>query len=426
MIYLLIAAGIGVIAVIYVGIYLFTSIGKNATRLAITEATPVVSSPEFLVNLATTVNGSLIPFVNEYCTVLYKNEDYRDNLLNDIANASKSISLLTYVWDFDESTEEIFSALIAAVERGVTVRLLIDAMGSYISASKRHELEAAGISIALFRPFEAGKLTTYNARVHRRAYIFDGQIGYFGGSALTKHWLESSIENDFVYDDVMYRVAGTALMPIASAFGELWPAYRHTVAQDLLTSEAIDQSQGAPNAVSLIHVPQTEVHPLTYYLWYSCMCAKDSIMIVNPYFVPGKALTELLCSKARAGVAVTIITQGSDELRFVQYAARSYYSKLMAAGVKIIEHKRPHLHAKFTIIDAHFSICGSANFDIRSQRINSEFVIGIQSDELAATHLQIVESYQNDLKTIDPEIWSQRSWYSRLMEKVFMAVSEQL
>jgi len=423
---ILLALGIiGFFALVSAILYLFTSFGKNVTTLATLDKTPAVTTQAFLANIATSCGGSLLHFPTDSCQILNDNTTYFKTLLADIRQAKTSIVLLTYVWKSDEYSAELFDSLCAAAQRQVVVRLLVDAEGGTISAKTITKLREAGVEIYFFRPFEIGKLSLYISRVHRRAFLIDGTIGYFGGMSLSKRWFKTALDKDYVYTDIMYRTTGEAVAPIASTFGELWSAYSGTIAQDLVSPDTF-LNRRQSNAFSLSHSPRQDVHPLTYAFWYAIMCAKEEIIIVNPYFIPGKAIAKILCQKAQAGVRVKIITQGTSETRLVQASCRSYYQQLLTAGVEIYEHQQKHLHTKVLVVDSYFTIAGSANLDLRSQRINLEFIIGIQSAEFATKHLEIITSYQTDLKQINRRDWVNRPWYRKLIQHTLHLFSEQL
>lgn len=330
---------------------------------------------------------------------------------------------MTFKWSSDEGTAEIYDALAAAHDRGVTVRLLVDAYGNSMTKKQIETLRGRGIRIELFRPFEIGKLLLYYARAHSRAYLFDGKIGYFGGAALTKHWLADDLQNDFTYTDTMYRVTGEGVESIAAMFGKVWTNYAHMIAPGLYQPAELRGTEC--NAFSLIHTPQNDIHALTTAFWYSCAAATESITIVTPYFVPGKTLSTILKEKAEAGVSVRIITQGSFEFTAVQYAIRSYYDDLLAAGAEIFEYKKPHLHTKLLIIDDYFTICGSANCDIRSQRLNLELIFGVQSKAFAKRNLSIVDSYEPQLHSITLEDRQSTSIVKKGVERMMRMGSEQ-
>ena len=128
-------------------------------------------------------------------------------------------------------------------------------------------------------------------------------------------------------------------------------------------------------------------------LWYSLLCARDEIIICTPYFVPGRRIMNVLVRQAKAGVKVKVLTQGTDELWFVRDTARQYYDELLAAGAEVFEYTQPHLHTKLVVIDKAWTLFGSANVDIRSQRINHENILCIQDKAIADKNLQVIKNY---------------------------------
>lgn len=420
---LAIFGAIGIVATITVFSILFTSIGKNVSTMEAAETPPPVTTDQFLSNIATTTGGNRCFLNTDNTEVLTRNDKFLEQLLEDIRQTHSTIAIMTYVWAYDDATKSIFDELKSAVARGVKVYLLIDSQGSTIKSAKIKELKQSGISIQLFRPFEVGKLTLFHSRTHRRAYIFDGDTAYFGGSAMTKRWLRQSLNNDFTYQDVMYRVKGEVVERIAGAFGEIWSTYANTVAENIYVHKGVRAPES--NAFTLIHSPRSDIHPLTSALWYSCAAAREEIVVITPYFVPGHALSTILCEQARAGIKVTLVTQGTAESKLVQYAARSYYDQLLEAGVRIYEHTKPHMHAKVLLIDNCFTLCGSANVDTRSQRINLEFVAGVQSTDFAEENKKLLADYEPFLEEITTEKRASVPFYKKWIEKSSHLVSEQ-
>jgi cardiolipin synthase len=100
--------------------------------------------------------------------------------------------------------------------------------------------------------------------------------------------------------------------------------------------------------------------------------ARKELVISTPYFVPGETVCEALTSAAQSGVAVTLIVPRRNDSRFVSNASRSYYPRLIAAGVKIAEYNGGLLHSKTLTIDGTTTFLGSSNMDIRSFDLNFE------------------------------------------------------
>jgi cardiolipin synthase A/B len=416
---------VGVLATISLLLFLFSSIGKNVHPLQVTESVPRVNTDQFLENLASIAGASRHHVNPDEIEIIAKNEEFRARLLATIEASTVSIAITTYVWKPDEATYEVFSALRRAVARGVSVYLLIDGMGSSLGRRDIVALEEAGVRVSIFRALRLGKIIASFARTHRRVYLFDGELVFMGGAALAQTWLRENPPTRYRYFDVMYVLRGAIVRTIAGSFVTLWSANSTIVPQLFSPVPAPPPTLDRPNALYLAHAPQFDVHPLTYCYWYTIMAARKEMYLISPYFVPGHVLAELLIKKARAGVRVTILTQGTSELWYVQATARSYYLDFLSAGVRIFEYQKSHLHTKLSLYDGVLSIVGSANLDIRSQRLNYENVLVVQSKQFAARNEALLSEYLCDAVELRAEDWARRPFWLGLYERAMRQFSEQ-
>ena len=79
---------------------------------------------------------------------------------------------------------------------------------------------------------------------------------------------------------------------------------------------------------------------------------------------------------------------------FVYWASHSYVEELLDSGVKAYTYDNGFLHAKTIVIDGAVASVGSANWDIRSFRLNFE-TNALMYDERVAGELK--QAYLNDL-----------------------------
>jgi cardiolipin synthase len=121
-----------------------------------------------------------------------------------------------------------------------------------------------------------------------------------------------------------------------------------------------------------------------HFIWLSIMAAQHSIHIENPYLVPNKAIVAALKLKAEQGLDVELVVPGAhtDSL-YTKWASQSFYTSLLASGVKIYEYQPSRIHAKMMTMDGVWSIVGSANLDNRSSEINLEAIMGIHDPQFA-------------------------------------------
>ena len=77
-------------------------------------------------------------------------------------------------------------------------------------------------------------------------------------------------------------------------------------------------------------------------------------------------MVSALCLAAKSGVDVRIITPHQYDKFWVHFTTRSYYNKLIRAGVRIYEYTPGFIHAKSYVADDKTAVIGTVNLDYRS------------------------------------------------------------
>ena len=121
--------------------------------------------------------------------------------------------------------------------------------------------------------------------------------------------------------------------------------------------------------------------------------ARRELVITTPYFVPDESMLNALCSAAYRGVNTTIVFPARNDSWVVAAASRSYYSDLMAAGVKVYEFSKGLLHSKTMTLDGEVVLIGSANMDRRSFELNYENNMLFYDTDLTAEVRQRQQDY---------------------------------
>lgn len=316
-------------------------------------------------------------------------------LLEDIAKAKTHIHLQYYIYAPDTSGQALRDALIAAVKRGVTVRLLLDAIGS--AKAKRRwfaEFTAAGGQLAWFHPMRFGQVWMrpwVNLRTHRKLVIIDGSLGYIGGMNITDEQDESV--NEEAYRDLHLRITGPVVRQMQVMFAEDWA---YATQRDDFLPEIIEQTPqleaGDIHAQIIGSGPDCPWEAIHRAHVSAIHAATERVWLATPYFVPGEAAKMALTSAAFAGLDVRLLVPQMSDSRLVTYAARSYYGDLLKAGVKIYEYGPRMLHTKALLVDDTLAIIGSANFDHRSFRLNFEASMQFLDAGIAAELAEHLES----------------------------------
>ena len=348
-----------------------------------------------------------------------------------ITAAADHINMETYILDDDEVGQRFAQALIAKQQQGVQVNLIHDSVGTFDTpAAFFQQLTDSGIHVLEFNPVNpmtTRKEWALNQRDHRKLLIVDGSTAFLGGINISSVYSGGSFSKSLrikpdngpdgrmAWRDTDLQLRG----PVVAEFQKLFIA-------------AWESQQGKPLAeknyfpppkavgrevVRAIGSSPEEPFSLIYATLLSAISsAETSVHLTNAYFVPDPQLLAALEDAARRGVGVTLILPGKTDSWLVFHAGRSYYERLLRAGVRIFERRGVILHSKTALIDGVWATVGSTNLDWRSFLHNHELnavVLG------SAFGKQVQAMFARDLAMSDEitlEKWRKRGLNLRLKE----------
>jgi cardiolipin synthase len=307
-------------------------------------------------------------------------------MLAAIESANKSISLVSYIFDNDPSGNQFIDALCRAIgERGVDVRVLVDAAGTrYSWPPITHKLRHAKIPFARFLPsslLQPWRVATINLRNHRKILVVDGQIAFTGGMNI-RHGNVLASKPKSPVQDLHFRVEGPVVTRLQEAFVNDWA---------FTTGEILDGKKWFPelnesgNVIARVIAdgPDADFDKLRWTLLAALAEAQTSVQIVTPYFLPDQTIVSALNLAALRGVRVDIILPSKNNLPFVHWASRSLWWQVLQRGCHIWLTPPPFDHSKLMIVDSHWVFLGSANWDARSLRLNFELNVECYGREFA-------------------------------------------
>ena len=312
-------------------------------------------------------------------------------MLAAIAQAKRTITLATYIFDRDRIGRQFVEALGAAVLRGVKVRVLIDGVGAtYRWPTVRRLLQRAGVPVAFFLPtLVPWRLHYTNLRNHRKLLIVDGETAFTGGMNIREGNMEDSRSSRAIRD-VHYRVCGPVVAQLQEIFVIDW---RFTTGEMLSGPDWFHCSvpRGEIAARCVADGPDEDLDRVRKLLHGAISVARESIAIVTPYFLPDDALITALNVAALRGVKVDIFIPERGNLRFVQWASTAQLWQVLEHGARVWLTPPPFDHAKLMLVDAEWALVGSTNWDPRSLRLNFEVNVELYSQALAAELHQLIE-----------------------------------
>ncbi|MEX2172901.1 MAG: cardiolipin synthase [Pirellulaceae bacterium] len=329
-----------------------------------------------------------------------------DAMFAAIDAAEKSIGLLTYIFDNDPLGRQFVQALARAQQRGVQVRVLIDSVGArYTWPSIAHALRQAGIPCATFLPtLIPGKLHYTNLRNHRKIMVVDGRIGFTGGINIRAGHLCEPGEKHPV-EDLHFRFAG----PVVAHLRETLIADWEFSAGEVLEGPAwLPRLEPCGESIcrGIADGPDSQHDQIRLTMLGAIGCARHSVEIVTPYFLPEQPMIAALNVAAMRGVAVHILLPSQGNLALVQWASTAQLWQVLERGCRIWLSPKPFDHTKIMLVDGVWSFVGSANWDARSLRLNFEFNVESYDRNLAGQLAHIVHrkratSRETSLQEVD-------------------------
>jgi len=300
-----------------------------------------------------------------------------------IEGARSTIAMASYIFRADATGTAFIDALIGATRRGLDVRVLIDGIGGgYFLSPAYHRLRRAGVPVARFLHSPLPwRMPFLNLRNHRKLLAVDGRIAFSGGlnigaENLTHH------PSSWTVLDTHFEVRGPVVAQLTDAFADDWLFTTH---EQLAGDRWFPVAEPAGDAVARVVTsgPDQDLEKIEVLILAAIGCARTSIRVMTPYFLPDDRIITALGVACLRGVQVDVILPEHSNHPTVDWAARVQIEPFLAAGGRVWTHPRPFDHSKLMTIDGIWCLIGSANWDIRSFRLNFELDIEVYQPDLA-------------------------------------------
>jgi cardiolipin synthase A/B len=308
-------------------------------------------------------------------TPLINGEEAYPAMLAAISRARESINISSYIFDADGIGAAFVTHLIEAAERGVEVRVMIDALGEkYSRVSPHGAFRDTRVRLEHYLPLRHGAYI--NLRNHRKLLIIDGREAFSGGMNISDRHLTVSTPTATAVRDMHFCIQGPVVTDLQRAFLEDWFFVTGERLDNPLFFPVIEQC-GNALVRCISDGPDKDFRKLEQIIMGALSCAKQQVSIMSPYFIPDRPMTSALITTALRGVNVRIVLPGLNNLPFVHWASRSILWELLASGIKVFYQPAPFVHTKLMLVDQIWSMVGSANIDARSLRLNFELNMSI-------------------------------------------------
>ena len=359
------------------------------------------------------LNTSIMAESNSTFNWLCTGNEVFPAMLAAIDAAKESVCLEIYIYQDSPLGIRFREALVRACKRGASVRVLVDAVGSYFLPGKFWDpLRSAGGEIRQFNPVTLKRLIIRN---HRKLLVCDGRVAFVGGFNIATEYEGDGVISGWC--DVGLKIEGALVAQLESSFDEMFERaeFRHKRFMRWRKSHA-KKVVALPKEQLLFSGPGRGRNPFKRALHRDLQDAKNVQMIIA-CFLPTWRLRRELMRVARRGGKVQLILAGKSDVLLSLLAARSLYRRLLNGNIEIYEYQPQILHAKLIVVDD-IVYLGSANLDTRSLRINYELMIRFEDAALAAQAREVFGGVLKNCRRVTIEDWRRsHTFWQRLKQR---------
>jgi cardiolipin synthase A/B len=315
--------------------------------------------------------------------------------------AQHSVALCSYIFRADAAGALFIEALVRAQRRKVQVRVLIDGIGGgYFWSTTCFRLREAGVPVARFLHSPLPwRMPFLNLRAHKKLLGVDGRLAFVGG-------LNIGVEN-LIRDrpahpvlDTHFLLEGPVVAQIISTFADDW---LFTNGERLMGKRWFPEL--APDGDSVARVvtsgPDQDLGKIELMILQAVGSARESVKIMTPYFLPDDRIITVLALASMRGVQVDVVLPANSNHPTLDWGARAHIGPLLAAECRIWTHGAPFDHSKLMTVDGRWCMVGSANWDMRSFRLNFELNVEIYHSALVSQLEQFITQKQEVQLTAD-------------------------
>ena len=340
--------------------------------------------------------------------LVHSGDDYFSRLERIINDAVTEIHIQTYIFDNDATGKRILLALEEALKRQVKVYLLLDGFGSLSFPNEiSKEFRQAGGHIRFFSPLFSASSFYIGRRLHKKIVVADGKVALIGGINIANRYQGTSVERpwlDFAIE-INSPIAKDIQSHCKANYSKKKNALRKTISPIFDTEEKVtiqilqNDWLNRKSEISEAYIQAVSE-------------AKEKVIIVGSYFLPGRKLTNALLEASKSKVKIQLILSGVSDLPMTRRASCYLYSKLLKHNIELYEWNQSVLHGKAMVVDGSWSTIGSFNLNNLSSYASIEMNVGIESPAFAALFEEELQQILLQCQRITPESFQTRNTIS--------------
>ena len=337
--------------------------------------------------------------------LIHSGEDYFSRLERIINEAVIEIHIQTYIFSNDATGKRILFAIKEALNRQVKVYLLLDGFGSLSFPNEiSKEFRQAGGHIRFFSPLFSASSFYIGRRLHKKIVVADGKVALIGGINIANRYQGTSVERpwlDFAIE-INSPIAKDIQSHCKANYSKKKNALRKTISPIFDTEEKVtiqilqNDWLNRKSEISEAYIQAVSE-------------AKEKVIIVGSYFLPGRKLTNALLEASKSKVKIQLILSGVSDLPMTRRASCYLYSKLLKHNIELYEWNQSVLHGKAMVVDGSWSTIGSFNLNNLSSYASIEMNVGIESTAFASLFENELQEILLQCQKITPESFQTRN-----------------
>jgi len=294
-------------------------------------------------------------------------EDKFAAMITELEKAEKYIFMEYFIIEEGYMWGRILDVLARKAQEGVDVRVMYDGTCEFFLLPHDYpkRLEKLGIKAKAFAPVTPFISTHYNYRDHRKILVIDGKVAFNGGVNLADEYINRKKRFGH-WKDTAVMLKGKAVQSFTLMFLQMWNIGESEpeFSSCLTEASSMEAAKGFVMPFGDCPLDEDKVGESVYidFLYR----ANDYVHIMTPYLILDGELETALKYAAQRGIDVIIILPGIPDKKMAYALAKSHYSALLDAGVKLYEYTPGFVHAKVFVSDDSKGVVGTINLDYRS------------------------------------------------------------
>jgi cardiolipin synthase len=345
-------------------------------------------------------------------TILKDGRETFPSMIEAIEGAFSTINLETYMFRSDNIGWRFGEILAKKASGGVEVNIIYDSIGSMDCGEDfLNFLQSYDVRLLEYNPIAPWKKGwKWVRRDHRKILVVDGKIGFTGGINIADDYADIT-ERVKGWRDTHIKIEGPAVKELQKLFLSTWKRN----AGDKKYYPQLEEIGNTPVQIVGSRERKNRKAIKRAYI-HAIKNAKERVYLTSAYFVPDRGIIRALHNACKRGVEVVLILPSVSDVKSVQYASRSLYSRLLSSGVRIYERGGEVLHSKTAVIDSEWSTIGSYNMDHRSYLYDLEVNAMIYGNEFGEKMKAMFLDDLGNCRKIDIEEWRNRPFIKKVIE----------